>query len=212
MTSALVPFVFDQYPVFLGVVVLAYASPGPDFVAVTAAALGGRRTGFGAACGVAVASLLWATAALAGLGLVIARIGWLYEAVRLAGAAYLVYLGGRMLIGALKPAPADEAVTARAGGFRAGFRRGLLVNLTNPKAAAFFGSLFVSLLPPAASVATFALALATVGVVAVGWFALVALLFSGARARHVYHRLRRGIDAAMGAVLVALGARLAATA
>ncbi|MBP0649812.1 LysE family transporter, partial [Mycobacterium tuberculosis] len=141
---------------FLGVVVLAYASPGPDFVAVTAAALTSRKTGFGAALGVAAASLIWAGAALAGLGLVLTRIGWLYEAIRLAGAAYLVYLGGRMLIGALKPSAAATIVAGGDAGFGKGFSRGFLVNLTNPKAAAFFGSLFVSLLPAEAGPAVYA--------------------------------------------------------
>lgn len=201
---------FDHYPVFLGVVVLAYASPGPDFVAVTAAALASRKTGLGAALGVAAASLLWAGAALAGLGLVIARVGWLYEAIRLAGAAYLVYLGGRMLLGALKPAAASAAIgPAGRAGFVTGFERGFMVNLTNPKAAAFFGSLFVSLLPAGAGLATYGVALATVGGVAFGWFGLVALAFSGARVRRLYDRARRGLDAIMGAALVALGARLA---
>jgi threonine/homoserine/homoserine lactone efflux protein len=202
--------VFEHYPVFLGVVILAYASPGPDFVAVTAAALASRRTGVGAALGVAAASLIWAGAALAGLGLVIARVGWLYEAIRLAGAAYLIYLGGRMLLGSLKPAGRQADVVAHASaGFVTGFERGFLVNLTNPKAAAFFGSLFVSLLPAGAGVAAYGVALATVGVVAFGWFGLVAVAFSGARVRRFYDRARRGLDAMMGAALVALGARLA---
>lgn len=207
----MLPLAFEHYPLFLGVVVLAYASPGPDFVAVTAAALTSRRTGLGCALGVAGASLIWAGAALAGLGLVLTRIGWLYEAIRLAGAAYLIYLGGRMLLGALKPAAAARIVAHGDAGFGQGFSRGFLVNLTNPKAAAFFGSLFVSLLPGDAGIAAYAIALATVGGVAFGWFGLVAVLFSGERARGVYQRLRRGLDAAMGAALVALGARLAST-
>jgi threonine/homoserine/homoserine lactone efflux protein len=202
--------VLSQLWILAGVVFLACVSPGPDFIAVTSFALGGRRGGLGVALGVAVACLVWATLAMAGLGLVLTRISWLYEAIRLAGAAYLIWLGYKMLRGALQPDTATE-ISAVAAGFWAGVRRGLAVSATNPKAAAFFGSVFVSVLPADTTLPTYSAALAIVGAIGWAWFSTVALLFSNRRIRTLYARGRRGLDAVMGAVLVALGARLAVT-
>ena len=193
------------------VVLLAFVSPGPDFVAVVSFALGGRRGGIGVALGIALASFAWALLAMAGLGLVLGRLVWLYEAIRIGGALYLVWLGVKMLRGALKPA-VGAAVAAVEASFLAGVRRGLAVSATNPKAAAFFGSVFVSILPTDTTLATRASALAVVAVLGAVWFTVVALLFSDERVRSLYARGRRALDAVMGTILVALGARLAVSA
>lgn len=207
----MIAFAFSQLWVLGAVMLLAFVSPGPDFVAVVSFALGGRRGGLGVALGVALASLAWAGFAMAGLSLVLTRLGWLYEAIRIGGALYLVWLGVKMLRGALRPSR-DAAVAAVEASFLAGLKRGIAVSATNPKAAAFFGSVFVSVLPADTSTATHVAALAIVGGLGAAWFSTVAMLFSNPRVRSVYARGRRALDAIMGTILVALGARLAVSA
>ncbi|HYG42864.1 MAG TPA: LysE family transporter, partial [Bordetella sp.] len=85
-----------------GIVLLACISPGPDFVAVTSHALNDRRSGMFVGLGIACAVVVWASLAILGFGLLIKELFWLYETIRLAGAAYLIYLGARMLMASFK--------------------------------------------------------------------------------------------------------------
>lgn len=207
-----------QLAAIAGVMLLACMSPGPDMLAVTSHAFARRRAGICAAAGIATSHALWATLAVFGLGLILARLAWLYEGIRIAGGLYLLYLGARTLTGLRRPAgashdePAAAAAPATAAKSSSGahaYRRGLLVGLTNPKAAAFFGSLFVTLLPVHAPLWVHGATVATVAAVSIGWFTSIALLFSTGSVQRGYAKLRRPVDALMGTVLVALGARLA---
>ena len=98
---------------------------------------------------------------------------------------------------------------ASASGLRA-FRLGLLTDLANPKAAAFFTSLFAVAVPPDAPLWFDGLIVATVVVMAGGWYAIVALAVSWQPVATAYRRLERVITAAAGAVFVGFGIRLAA--
>lgn len=205
-----------QLAAIAGVMLLACVSPGPDMLAVTSHAFARRRAGVFAAAGIATSHALWATLAVFGLGLILARLAWLYEGIRIAGGLYLLYLGAKTLMGLREPAGAPQAQAAAAPAAAAkslrgahAYRRGLLVGLTNPKAAAFFGSLFVTLLPAHAPLWVHGATVATVAAVSIGWFTSIALLFSTGSVQRGYAKLRRPIDALMGSVLVALGARLA---
>ncbi|MDN7452505.1 LysE family translocator [Burkholderia cenocepacia] len=100
------------------------------------------------ALGIASPHAVWAAMAIFGLGLIVAKLAWLYEAIRIAGAAYLIYLGIKTLSGLRQSTQQAESASQPIvrGGVHA-YRKGLLLGLTNPKAAAFFDSLFVTLLP-----------------------------------------------------------------
>ncbi len=193
-----------------GIFLLACVSPGPDFIAVTSNALTSRSRGLGVAVGTATACSVWAALTVFGLGFVLTRIAALYEAIRLIGAAYLIYLGARMLLGARRPYGSMPIAGARHDGTSA-IRTGFLVGITNPKTAAFFGSLFITILPADVPVLVQTAAVCIVAAVALGWFGLLAIVFSTPGVRSAYARLRRPIDALMGAILVSLGLRLAAT-
>lgn len=192
------------------IVLFACASPGPDFVAVTSVALNDRRSGVFVGLGITSAVIIWATLAILGVGLLIKELFWLYELIRMAGAVYLAYLGLRMLIGAFKSGRGQPHIT-QASGMDTGqaWRRGFLVGITNPKTATFFATLFVSLLPVGASSWVYVAVVALVGGITGIWLCLLASFFSVARVRSVYARVRRPIDALMGAALVALGLRIA---
>ncbi|PSQ20362.1 LysE family translocator [Halobacteriales archaeon QS_9_67_17] len=111
-------------------------APGPDTAFVLAQAVGaGRAAGVRAALGVATGVCVHTVAAVAGLAALLRAAPTAYDAVTLAGAAYLAYLGVRMLRG---DGAFDGEPRGGAEGATGGFRRGLLTNVLNPKVALFF--------------------------------------------------------------------------
>ncbi|WP_065501707.1 LysE family translocator [Burkholderia stabilis] len=198
-----------QLAAVAGVMLLACVSPGPDLIAVTSHALAKRRAGLYAAAGISTSHALWAALAIFGLGLILAKLAWLYGVIRIAGAVYLVYLGGKTLVGLRKPIQPAEVAAQLVKSDEQAYRRGLFVGLTNPKAAAFFGSLFVTVLPAHAPMWVHGVTLVIVTAVSLSWFSIIAILFSTNRVQAGYARLRKPIDAVMGTVLLGLGAKLA---
>ncbi|HEY3146425.1 MAG TPA: LysE family transporter [Dongiaceae bacterium] len=188
---------------------LVVASPGPAFLAVSRTAISkSRAAGVVAAGGMATGALIWAIATLFGLGLLFAKAPWFCDAMRLGGAAYLIYLG----LGMLRSAWRGERVAANAVATPAGHRtflRSLGVQLSNPKAAVFFGSIFVTLLPAAAPLWVKGAALAILGINEFGFYGLVAVVLSAPRAQRIYGNAKRGLDALFGGFLTALGVKLA---
>lgn len=191
-----------------GVFLLGCLSPGPNFLVVTSRAMAvSRRAGVFAGLGVASASLTWAFLTIAGLALVLQHAAWLFTALRFVGASYLLYLGTKIIIGARKPMPApDDGI----GGPSASSEMwsGFLTSMTNPKAAAFFGSLFVVTLPTGAPAWVYGTTLAIVAVLSTAWHCGLALFFSLAPVQAAYRRSRTTISTIMGGVLILLGVRL----
>jgi threonine efflux protein len=193
----------------LGVWLLAVLSPGPDFLVIVQYATSrSRRHGIVAGLGVISAMTVWATGSLVGLSVLFARLSWLYDMVRLAGAAYLIYLGLRMLL-AKSSHGASPAVRQPGNRLWRAWRDGFLTNLGNPKAAAFFGSLLGALMPAHAGVGLKVAVVPLIVGMAAGWYTIVATLFGLAPVARVYRRARRWIDRVMAALLIALGGRLA---
>lgn len=202
-----------------GVILLACISPGPDFIAVTSHSLMARSAGIGAAIGVTLSIGVWSTLAVFGLGVMLSQMAWAYEVMRFVGAAYLIYLGLKM-VAAMRSskADADAAVVTAASideeekknpAFMLSVRKGLLVGLTNPKSIAFFGSLFVTVMPVGAPLWVYIMTIGVVVMVAICWFTTLAIIFSSSRVRKVYGRMRKPFDAVMGAALIGLGIKLA---
>lgn len=192
---------------------LAVASPGPDFaVVVRESVTHGRRAGTWTAFGVGTAIFLHVGYSLLGIGLIVSQSIMLFNALKWLAAAYLLYIGFKAL--RARPAkPGSDEVQAAAvertprGAFVAGF----MTNGLNPKATLFFLSLFTVVINPHTPLLVQAgygvyLALAT-GL----WFCLVAMLFSQQRVRAGFARMGHWFDRAMGAVLVALGIKIAFT-
>jgi threonine efflux protein len=187
---------------------LVVASPGPAFLAVSRTAISNSRAaGVVAASGMATGALIWAVATLFGLDMLFAKAPWLYDAMRLGGAAYLIYLGIGMLRSAWRGERMVSGAVAMAG--RRTFLRSLGVQLSNPKAAVFFGSIFVTLLPAAAPLWVKCAALAILGINEFGFYGLVAVVLSAPRAQRIYGNAKRALDALFGGFLTALGVKLA---
>jgi threonine/homoserine/homoserine lactone efflux protein len=193
-----------------GMFLLACLSPGPVWMVITSTSIAvSRRAGVLAGLGVAGATLTWAAIAMLGLGVLLAKLAWLSTAIKLAGAAYLMWLGLRMIAGARRPAPAPGSLPAATRGGWAALRSGYLASITNPKAAAFFGSIFVVMLPADAPGWAHAAAVLQLAVLSAGWHCGLAVVFSVPSIQAGYRRAKARIDTAIGAVLIALGFRLA---
>lgn len=204
-------------PSFLVVVALITATPGPDTALVVRNTVhGGMRAGLFTALGCSTGLLLWGTASSLGLTAILNASSTLFGVVRLAGGAYLLWLGGRMLwkgcTGADVAANASDA-SPSAGARHRSFMEGLLTDLLNPKAAAFFTALLPQFIASGEDVLLTTLLLAAIaaGGSVVGLFAYACI---AARARVVLSRTRTRhlLDQVTGAVLVALGVRMLARA
>jgi RhtB (resistance to homoserine/threonine) family protein len=192
---------------------LAVASPGPDFAVVVRESVAhGRRAGTWTALGVGSAIFLHVGYSLLGIGLIVSQSIVLFNVLKWLAAAYLLYIGFKAL--RAKPAaPGDEAVAAlpveRSAG--AAYRAGFMTNGLNPKATLFFLSLFTVVINPHTPLAVQAGYGVYLAVATAAWFCLVALLFSHQRVRAGFARMGHWFDRTMGAVLIALGVKIALT-
>jgi threonine/homoserine/homoserine lactone efflux protein len=194
---------------FFLVHMVVVATPGPAFFAVTRVAVSSsRQAGLIAAIAMTLGALAWGLATLLGLHVLFEKAPWLYNAMRLGGAAYLIYMGIGMLRAGWRGDRAAAAKATVAAG-RSTFLNCLGVQLSNPKAAVYFGSVFVTLLPEAAPLWFKATALALMGCMEFGWYALVAMVLSVPKARAVYASAKRALDLVFGGILTGLGIKLA---
>jgi len=184
---------------------VAAGSPGPATLAISGAAMArGRGPGLATAAGVACGSASWGIAAALGMSALMLAHGWAFSAIRLVGAAYLLYLAARSLRRAIRPGAPQAAPSARGGLFL----RGMLIHLTNPKAVLAWGAIFAVALPAGAGTVQiwqlFALLFGTSAAI----FLAYALLFSVGPVARGYARLRRVFDALFGVLFGAAGLKL----
>ncbi|MDH3472080.1 MAG: LysE family transporter [Rhodospirillales bacterium] len=195
----------------IAVVLLFVAmSPGPAFIVVSQQAVArSRGAGLVTALGVSVGSILWVGLVLLGISVVFQQATWLYAGLRLVGGVYLVYLGVQLWRGARRSMVLDGAPGARPLTPWRGFRRALAVQMLNPKAAVFFGSVFLTMLPAGVPGWVVAAALVMVFVIEFGWYATVALALSSPPARRAYAGAKAWIERVAGAWLALFGVKLA---
>lgn len=189
---------------FLGLAAVVICTPGPDTALTIGNTLaGGRHSGIATALGVALGQAVWTVAAAVGVVALLTASQPAFTALRLAGAAYLVYLGLHMLWSAARGRRSAAGSAAPPGN---ALRQGLVSNLANPKMAVFFTSLLPQFGSAFATLLAFGLLFALLTFL---W--LSAYGIAVARARHALGRGRipRLLEAASGVVLVALGLRLA---
>ena len=203
----------SQILTFAGVMLLGAMSPGPDFAVVVRRAVAGRGSGMLTALGVAAGVVVWAVAAATGVATLLAASATAFTVIKLVGAAYLGYLGVRALVLAARRGPAagaEQAAPATAGAWAA-FRQGLLCNVLNPKAAAFFVAFIPQFVGPNATMADTLLLAAVSFAVVLLWFSTLANLVATLRRVLTRPRVRRAVDGVTGAALLGLGVRLALT-
>jgi threonine/homoserine/homoserine lactone efflux protein len=202
-----------HFGVFLASCILLNLTPGPDTLYILGRTIAqGRAAGVASALGISAGCLVHTFAAALGLSAVLAASATAFTAVKFAGAAYLIYLGARMLLSRQTTAATAPAEFSPAT-FLAIFRQGMLTNILNPKVALFFIAFlpqFIAADAPSKPAAFIALGLSfvttgTLWCLSLAWFGAV-----------LGDRLRTSTGAAAwlnrtaGALFVALGVRLAA--
>jgi threonine/homoserine/homoserine lactone efflux protein len=194
-----------------GVWTVTVLSPGPNLLATLhATARGGARVGVATAAGIGLGTTIWAGGSLIGLAALFETFTWAYTAVKVAGAAYLIIVGLRLLLQKRRALPGAAQPGQQVVGLRRAFLFGMATDLANPKAAAFFASLFAVSVPAGAPFVFQAGICALVVGIAAAWYAVAALIFARPRVAAAYARLRGVIERVTGALFVAAGLRLAA--
>jgi threonine/homoserine/homoserine lactone efflux protein len=196
---------------FLVIAAIVIVTPGPDTaLTIRNTLLGGRRTGVHTALGVSSGQALWVVATSFGVAALLAASEPAFRALKLLGAAYLIFLGAQSLSAALRGKQPEHGRRTRAGlGPRVAYWQGVISNLGNPKMAAFFLSLLPQFATGEASVAPLLLLGLVFCTMTFVWLSAYAIAV--ARAGDFLRRrsIRRVLDAVVGAVLVALGVRVA---
>ncbi|MFJ6798326.1 LysE family translocator [Streptomyces sp. NPDC091268] len=189
------------------ITLLAVISPGADFAMVVRNSyLYGRPTGLFAAAGVAAGVLVHVSYTMLGVGLLIASSTALFTAIKLAGAAYLVWIGVRTFRTRAEVTVDLESKPRLTplGAMRSGF----LTNVLNPKTTLFVVSTFTQVVDPQTGLwqqAGYGLFMAAAHL---GWFSAVALFFSDSRLRERMLKAQKALNRTIGSVLVGLGVGL----
>jgi threonine/homoserine/homoserine lactone efflux protein len=202
-------YLFESVVGVLGAVALGAASPGPSFVFVARTSVAGSRMqGLAAAAGMGVGGVFFAAVAMLGLQTFLFSIPWLFLSMKVGGGLYLIYLAVRMFRGA-KTSLVDLGGNAfgSSNAWRA-FRGGLLIQLSNPKTAVVYGSIFAALLPRDLSRLMAFVLPGLVFLIEAGWYSIVALILSSLAPRQTYLRWKSTIDRVAGGVMGLLGIKL----
>ena len=200
-----------RFGAWLAVSAILIVTPGPDTALVIRNALrSGARAASLTALGVGAGSLAWAMAAVLWVAIILESSVLAFTVFKLAGAAYLIYLGLRTILARSSSPPPPEP-SSHLGRFdrRAPLGQGLLNNFLNPKAGAFFVTVLPQVLAPGDGPARLVLMMLAYEVMVVGWLVAYGVVVSRLRRRLVGSRIQRWMERVTGAVLMALGARLA---
>jgi threonine/homoserine/homoserine lactone efflux protein len=193
----------------LGAILIGAMSPGPSFVLVARTAVAvSRSDGIAAALGMGLGGLIFAAAALLGLHVVLTSVPSLDLGLKIAGAIYLAWLAVQLWRGASAPLAVADMPSDRTSSARRSFALGLATQLSNPKTAVAYASIFTALLPAEQPAWLAAVVLPAIFAIETGWYAIVAIAFSAAGPRRGYLRSKRWIDRAAGGVMGLLAAKL----
>jgi threonine efflux protein len=175
-----------------GLYLIAAASPGPNFFIISQLSLAGERhRACLVAAGITAGSTLWASSAMAGLAALLLHLSWLSFGLKLAGAAYLVWYGLKLLRSAGKQGVEVPADTQHVPTTGHAFRTGLLTSLTNPKSGVFWTSVFATTLPVGAPLWVYMATALMIAMLSATWHVGIALVFTAGPIQGAYRRLRR---------------------
>lgn len=186
---------------------LAVISPGPSFLITAQTAVArSRLDGIKIAFGLGAGTIVWASAALLGLNALFRLHQWLFVGMKVAGALFLLWIAYQIFRHADAPVEMGEGNGEAMR--RNPFVRGFLTQISNPKVAVFFGSIFVAMLPQDVPMWMMLALIAIVTTNEIVWYVLVALCFGSPPVRRFYIGAKKWIDRVTGLFLGALSLRI----
>ncbi len=204
-------FGIHDFGLFLLTGILLNLTPGPDTLYIVGRSVAqGRAAGVASVFGISTGSMVHTLAAAFGLSALLAASASAFLLIKIAGAAYLAYLGARMLLS--RGGPATTPASDASSGFWPAYRQGLLTNILNPKVALFFLALMPQFIAPesiakTAAFITLGLCFITTGTLwclGLAWFAS-----SLGESFRRTTRIEKLLNHTVGALFVFLGVRLA---
>ncbi len=192
----------------LSAVMLALMSPGPNILAVIGTSMGvGRQEGIALALGVGCGTFLWVLMAVLGFTAIISKYAVVMLALKILGGIYLLWLGYKALRSAAS-AKAVNLTTLELDDKVAYFKRGVAVQMTNPKAAvAILAIVSIGVHADAPMWVGSSIVIGAT-LLSVGGHVIYALAFSTQPMVRIYTRARRYIEAALGAFFCVMGVKL----
>jgi len=188
---------------------LGMFSPGPNILSIIGTSMTvGRRAGVAQALGISTGSFLWATTTATGLTALVSVYASVLTFIKIVGGLYLLWLAFKAFRSAASEAPKKGPSPASGRGLRAFFVRGLVIQMTNPKAALSWIAIMSLGLAHAAPASTALIIVAGTSILSVIGHVVYAIAFSTRRIVAVYGRARRYIDAALGAFFGIAGVKL----
>jgi RhtB (resistance to homoserine/threonine) family protein len=191
-------------------IILAAISPGPDFVMVTKNAIShSRAAGMFTSLGVACSLLMHASYCIMGLTIIISKSLLLFNMIKYAGAAYLIYIGIKGLLAKNEQTQVTKSNSHKTLSPLRAFRQGFLCNALNPKAVMFFLALFTIVVKPGTPLLVqsgYAIEIALIHLI---WFAGLSLFLSHHKMTLLLRKAQTVITKIMGGVLILFGLRIA---
>ena len=201
-----------SFALFLAAALVLAITPGPGLFYVAARTLaGGRAEGLASSVGTGLGGSVHVLAGALGVSAVVLASAELFAALKLVGAAYLVWIGVRTVVTARRDAAATGATVERVGVHRA-FREGVLVEALNPKTAAFFLAFIPQFVVPEAGPVALQFVVLGLASVTLNTLADIGVAFAAGRIRNgatARPGLVRRLRTASGAAMIALGVGLA---
>ncbi len=193
------------------VLIMGVISPGPSFIFVARNAVARSRLHGLVTARHRRRRRHFSIMAMLGLQKVLTAVPELFIGLKVAGGLYLLWLGYKIFRGSAQPMDFSASGMDGNRSLLKTFRDGLYTQLSNPKTALVFASIFTAVLPAQIPTAFYYIVPLMSFLIDVSWYSLVALVLSADRPRRVYLRLKRRIDIATATVLGALGLRLITT-
>ncbi|MEF9956252.1 MAG: threonine export protein RhtC [Acinetobacter sp.] len=187
----------------------ALITPGPDFFLVSQTAISrSRKEALLVTLGICLGAMLWSLLALLGLNIIFEKMAWLKQGLLIAGGIYLCWLGYQMLCSAFSKKKQAINLLILPQSLYLCFMKGLLTNLSNPKAVIYFGSVFSLFMANSIFDQHHALLFIIVTIETALWFVLVAFVFSLPKFRNTYQNFAKWIDGVSGGIFTLLGVYL----
>ncbi len=192
-----------------GALMAGAMSPGPSFLFVARNSIAlSRSHGLATALGMGLGSLFFTVLALMGLQAIFIAVPFAFWALKVLGGLYLVYLAIKTLRSAHLPMSHDLGAEIASMSLRKTVSFGLLTQLSNPKTAIVFASVYSALLPQTIPLAFYFIIPVLAFCIDAGWYVIVAYVLSSEAPRKTYLRFKTFFDTAAGSVMALLGLKL----